>query len=110
MIYFFLFDYLNDGNDGKKEIQQFNKSLKQFAFYEKIDAQIKVVNTTLENRNTSVEVIKALKEAGNVNEVAVKQTEAQQYAAQIILEDLKYNVNTLIMYRDELYYPKIQNK
>jgi len=26
------------------------------------------------------------------------------------IEDLKYNVNTLIMYRDELYYPKIQNK
>jgi len=60
-----------------------------------IDSQIKVVNTTLVNRNTSVEVIKALKEAGNVNEVAVKQTEAQQYAAQIILEDLKYNVKVL---------------
>ena len=60
-----------------------------------IDAQIKVVTSTLENRNTSVEVIKALKEAGNVNEVAVKQTEAQQYAAQIILEDLKYNVKVL---------------
>lgn len=60
-----------------------------------LDAQINVVNTTLENRNTSVEVIKALKEAGNVNEVAVKQTEAQQYAAQIILEDLKYNVKVL---------------
>ena len=60
-----------------------------------LDAQINVVNTTLENRSTSVEVIKALKEAGNVNEVAVKQTEAQQYAAQIILEDLKYNVKVL---------------
>lgn len=60
-----------------------------------IDAQIKVVTSTIENRNTSVEVIKALKEAGNVNEVAVKQTEAQQYAAQIILEDLKYNVKVL---------------
>lgn len=60
-----------------------------------LDAQINVVNTTLENRKTSVEVIKALKDAGNVNEVAVKQTEAQQYAAQIILEDLKYNVKVL---------------
>ena len=60
-----------------------------------IDAQINVVTSTLENRNESVEVIKALKEAGNVNEVAVKQTEAQQYAAQIILEDLKYNVKVL---------------
>jgi outer membrane protein, multidrug efflux system len=60
-----------------------------------IDAQIKVVTATLENRNASVDVIKALKEAGNVNEVAVKQTEAQQYAAQIILEDLKFNVKVL---------------
>lgn len=60
-----------------------------------LDAQIKVVTTTLENRNESVEVIKALKDAGNVNEVAVKQTEAQQYAAQIILEDLKFNVRVL---------------
>jgi multidrug efflux system outer membrane protein len=59
------------------------------------DAQIKVVTSTLENRNTSVEVIKALKEAGNVNEVAVKQTEAQQYSAQIILEDLKFNIKVL---------------
>lgn len=60
-----------------------------------LDAQIKVVTTTLENRNESVEIIKALKEAGNVNEVAVKQTEAQQYAVQIILEDLKYNIKIL---------------
>jgi len=60
-----------------------------------LDAQIKVVTATLENRETSVEVIKALKEAGNVNEVAVKQTEAQKYAAQIILEDLNYNVKVL---------------
>ncbi|CAM3723822.1 TolC family protein [Flavobacterium gelidilacus] len=60
-----------------------------------LDAQVNVVTATLENRSTSVEVIKALKEAGNVNEVAVKQTEAQQYAAQIILEDLKYNVKVL---------------
>lgn len=60
-----------------------------------LDAQVNVVTATLENRSTSVEVIKALKEAGTVNEVAVKQTEAQQYAAQIILEDLKYNVKVL---------------
>lgn len=60
-----------------------------------LDAQVNVVTATLENRSTSVEVIRALKEAGTVNEVAVKQTEAQQYAAQIILEDLKYNVKVL---------------
>jgi multidrug efflux system outer membrane protein len=60
-----------------------------------IDEQIKVVTTTLENRNASVEVIKALKDAGSVNEVAVQQTEAQLYAVQIILEDLNYNVKIL---------------
>ncbi|MFT6749112.1 MAG: multidrug efflux system outer membrane protein [Flavobacterium sp.] len=56
-----------------------------------IDAQIIVVKNTLENRNQSVEVIKALKDAGNVNEVAVKQTQAQKYATQIILKDLQYS-------------------
>ena len=60
-----------------------------------LDEQIKVVTFTLENRSKSVEIIKALKDAGNVNEVAVKQTEAQDYAAQIILEDLKFNSKVL---------------
>ena len=56
-----------------------------------IDAQIVVVTNTMQNRTESVTVIKALKAAGNVNEVAVKQTEAQQYATEIILKDLLYN-------------------
>lgn len=59
------------------------------------DSQIKVVAQTIENRNKSVEVIKALKEAGNVNEVAVQQTEAQKYATEIILKDLEYNLKVL---------------
>lgn len=54
-----------------------------------IDAQLKVVDSTLVNRNKSIEIIKGLKDAGNVNEVGVKQTEAQLYATQIIAEDLK---------------------
>jgi outer membrane protein TolC len=60
-----------------------------------VDAQIKVVTKTLENRTESVEVIQALKKAGNVNEVAVKQTEAQKYATQIILKDLEFNRKVL---------------
>lgn len=56
-----------------------------------LDAQIVVVTNTMNNRTLSVDVIKALKEAGNVNEVAVKQTEAQKYATEIILKDLNYN-------------------
>ncbi|MDR6969111.1 NodT family efflux transporter outer membrane factor (OMF) lipoprotein [Flavobacterium arsenatis] len=57
-----------------------------------LDAQLKVVDSTLVNRNQSIETIKALKDAGNVNEVGVKQTEAQLYATQIIKEDLKNNI------------------
>jgi len=57
-----------------------------------VDAQIKVAEETLINRNKSVETILALKKAGNVTEVGVKQTEAQKYATEIIIADLKNNV------------------
>ncbi|WP_026703713.1 efflux transporter outer membrane subunit [Flavobacterium soli] len=57
-----------------------------------LDAQLKVVDSTLVNRNQSIETIIALKDAGNVNEVGVKQTEAQLYATQIIKEDLKNSI------------------
>lgn len=60
-----------------------------------VDAQIKLAEETLINRNESIEVILALKDAGNVNEVGVKQTEAQKYATEIILADLKQSVITL---------------
>lgn len=54
-----------------------------------VDAQIKLAEKTLVNRNQSIETIIALKDAGNVTEVGVKQTEAQKYATQIIIADLK---------------------
>lgn len=57
-----------------------------------LDAQIKVAEESLINRNESIETIIALKDAGNVNEVGVKQTEAQKYATEIIIADLKNNV------------------
>ncbi|MCY1228305.1 Outer membrane protein OprM precursor [compost metagenome] len=60
-----------------------------------MDAQIKVAEQTLINRNESIETILALKDAGNVNEVGVKQTEAQKYATEIIIADLKNNVIVL---------------
>lgn len=60
-----------------------------------VDAQIKLAEETLINRNESIEVILALKDAGNVNEVGVKQTEAQKYATEIIIADLKQSVITL---------------
>ena len=57
--------------------------------------QIRVVTETLDNRQKSVEVIHALKESGTVNEVGVKQTEAQLYATEVTLSDLKYNLKVL---------------
>lgn len=60
-----------------------------------MDAQKKVLKATIDNRIESLEVIKELKESGLVNEVAVKQTEAQQYTAQLILEDLNYNIKVI---------------
>ncbi|RBN51504.1 efflux transporter outer membrane subunit [Flavobacterium psychrolimnae] len=57
-----------------------------------VDAQIKLAEKTLVNRDKSVETIVALKKAGNVTEVGVKQTEAQKYATQIIIADLKNSI------------------
>ena len=37
----FLFDYLNDGDNSKKEIKLFSESIHNFAFYQKIDEEIK---------------------------------------------------------------------
>lgn len=60
-----------------------------------LDAQLKVAEKTMLNRISSVETIKVLKEAGNVNEVAVKQIEAQQYATEVIIADLKTNITVI---------------
>ncbi|MEE1899086.1 TolC family protein [Flavobacterium rakeshii] len=64
------------------------------AYYQlvSLDAQLKVAEESLINRNESVDAILALKEAGSVNEVAVQQTEAQKYATELIIEDLKTNI------------------
>lgn len=57
-----------------------------------LDMQLKVAEATLVNRIESLDAIKALKDAGTVNEVGVKQTEAQKYETEIIIEDLKNNI------------------
>lgn len=59
-----------------------------------VDAQIKLAERTLINRNQSIKTIIALKDAGAVTEVGVKQTEAQKYATEIIIADLE---NTIII-------------
>jgi NodT family efflux transporter outer membrane factor (OMF) lipoprotein len=60
-----------------------------------LDAQLQVVDSTLVNRSESVEVIKALKTAGSVTEVGVRQTLAQLYTTQLIKEDLKNSIVVL---------------
>lgn len=57
-----------------------------------LDAQLQVVDSTLVNRSESIEVITALKDAGNVTEVGVRQTQAQLYTTQLIKEDLKNSI------------------
>ena len=60
-----------------------------------LDEQLEVTRKTVANRMNSLETIKALKEAGNVTEVGVKQTEAQLYRAQAVVVDLENQIRLL---------------
>lgn len=64
-----------------------------------LDEQLRVTQATIETRSSSLETTKALKEAGNVTEVGVKQTEAQLYTAQAlnldILKEIRLQENSL---------------
>ncbi len=57
-----------------------------------LDLQLKITEQTLANRVKNVEAIKALKEAGIVNGAAVVQSEANQYAAEVTIPDLKRSI------------------
>lgn len=60
-----------------------------------LDEQLEVTRQTVANRMNSLETIKALKEAGNVTEVGVKQTEAQVYRAQAVMIELQNSIRLL---------------
>ncbi|MEO2070096.1 MAG: efflux transporter outer membrane subunit [Zunongwangia sp.] len=60
-----------------------------------LDEQKSVTEKTIENRKKSLETNKALKEAGNITEVGVKQTEAQLYTAQALLIDINNQIRLL---------------
>lgn len=60
-----------------------------------LDEQVKITEKTLASRRKSLEVSLALKEAGDLTSVAVKQTEAQVYSAEALLLDLKNNIKLL---------------
>lgn len=60
-----------------------------------LDTQIEVTEQTLITRRNSLETTQALKDAGHLTEVAVKQTEAQVYNAEGLLIDLKHHARLL---------------
>ena len=57
-----------------------------------LDQQLKVTEQTLKNRTDEVETLKALKESAVVTGAAVVQGEANRYAAEVIIPDLKRNI------------------
>jgi NodT family efflux transporter outer membrane factor (OMF) lipoprotein len=60
-----------------------------------LDEQVKITEETVQSRQNSFETSIALKEAGNLTSVAVKQTEAQFYAAKALSLDLKNEIKLL---------------
>ncbi|MCC9042493.1 efflux transporter outer membrane subunit [Myroides sp. M-43] len=57
-----------------------------------LDEQKRVTEQTIVNRTNSLETIEALKDSGQVNEVAVKQTQAQLLNAKALLVDIQNNI------------------
>lgn len=57
-----------------------------------LDLQLKITQQTLESRIKNVEAIKQLKEAGIVTGAAVVQSEANRYAAEVSIPDLKRSI------------------
>lgn len=57
-----------------------------------LDKQLKITQQTLDIRIKSVETVKALKEAGILTGAAVVQSEANRYAAEVTIPDLKKSI------------------
>lgn len=60
-----------------------------------LDEQQRITEETIATRESSLETTRALKDAGMLTEVAVKQTEAQLHSARALLVDLKRNIKLL---------------
>lgn len=58
-----------------------------------LDAQLEIVEQTIQNRSNSLETTQLLKDAGILTEVAVKQTEAQLNTAQALKLDIKRDIH-----------------
>lgn len=59
------------------------------------DEQLRILEETVENRESSLETTRALKGAGVVTEVAVVQTDAQLYSAKAQLVSMQQNIKLL---------------
>jgi len=57
-----------------------------------LDQQLAITEQTVKNWDTTVTVMQALKLAAIVTQAAVVQTEAQRYAAEVTIPDLKQNI------------------
>lgn len=57
-----------------------------------LDEQLKITEETLKNRIDDVETVKTLKESAIVTGAAVVQSEANRYAAEVLIPDLKRNI------------------
>lgn len=60
-----------------------------------LDEQQRITEETIRTRETALETTEALKGAGTVSEVAVKQTEAQLHTARALLIELQRNIKLL---------------
>jgi NodT family efflux transporter outer membrane factor (OMF) lipoprotein len=60
-----------------------------------LDEQQRITEETIRTRERSLETTQALKNAGTLSEVAVKQTEAQLHTAQALLIDIKTRIRLL---------------
>lgn len=57
-----------------------------------LDEQLAITRQTVINWDTTVQTMKELKEAASVTEAAVVQSEAQRYAAEVTIPDLKQRI------------------
>jgi outer membrane protein, multidrug efflux system len=57
-----------------------------------LDQQLAITQQTVNNWDTTVQTMQALKEAAVVTEAAVVQSEAQRYAAEVTIPDLQQNI------------------
>ena len=57
-----------------------------------LDQQLAITEQTVKNWDTTVTVMKALKQSARVTEAAVVQSEAQRYSAEVTIPDLKQSI------------------